>query len=83
MATTTIRINATTRETLRQLAARSGRSMQEVLEAAIEEHRRRQFFADVNAAYEALRRDPAEWEVELAERRLTEGTLADGIATES
>ncbi|HEX8696305.1 MAG TPA: hypothetical protein VF746_28055 [Longimicrobium sp.] len=44
-----------------------------------EAERRRRFFAEVNAAYDALRADPAAWEEELAERRVWEATLMDGL----
>ncbi|MBI2941403.1 MAG: toxin-antitoxin system protein [Chloroflexi bacterium] len=79
MSTTTVRISEAARETLRALAAQMGEPMQRVLEKAIEEYRRRQFFEEVNAAYAALRSDPEAWEEELAERRLLEGTLTDDL----
>jgi hypothetical protein len=41
--------------------------------------RRRRFFAEVNAAYDALRADSAAWEKELAERRIWEATSMDGL----
>jgi hypothetical protein len=33
----------------------------------------------MNAAYAALRKDPATWADELGERALWDGTLADGL----
>ena len=79
MSSTTVRISETARETLRELAARSGQSMRDVLEMLIEERRRQHFFEEVNAAYEALRSNPEEWREELEERRSLEGTLTDGL----
>ena len=53
--------------------------MQRVLERAVENYRREQFYAEFNAAFERLRADPVAWEEELAERALLENTLADGL----
>ncbi|HEX5878079.1 MAG TPA: toxin-antitoxin system protein [Actinomycetota bacterium] len=53
--------------------------MQKVLERAVENDRREQFYAEFNGAFERLRADPVAWEEELAERAELEGTLADGL----
>ncbi|HLB12962.1 MAG TPA: toxin-antitoxin system protein [Dehalococcoidia bacterium] len=79
---TTIRINEEVRETLRELAAQEGLSMREVLQKVIHEYRRRHFFEQVNAAYAALQKNPGEWRAERDERKLLEGTLADGLDDE-
>lgn len=79
MATTTIRISRETQEVLRSLAAREGTPMQEVLEKAIEAYRRKRLLEMGNRAYAALKDDPKAWEQELAERKLWENTLADGL----
>jgi hypothetical protein len=79
MATTTIRISRQTQEILRSLAAREGTPMQEILEKAIESYRRKRLLEMGNLAYAALKDDPKAWEQELAERKLWENTLADGL----
>jgi predicted transcriptional regulator len=79
MGSTTVRVSDETHELLRKLAAATGEPMQRVLERAVENYRREQFFAELNAAYERLRADPVAWEEELAERALWETTLADGL----
>ncbi|MBI4494948.1 MAG: ribbon-helix-helix protein, CopG family [Chloroflexi bacterium] len=79
MASTTVRISEATRAILRDLAAQSGQSMQALIEQAVEDYRRRRFFEQVDAAYAALRANPDEWQAELQERALLEGTLADGL----
>jgi hypothetical protein len=53
--------------------------MQEVLEKAIEAYRRKRLLEMGNLAYAALKDDPKAWEQELAERKLWENTLADGL----
>jgi hypothetical protein len=44
-----------------------------------EKQRRYDVLVAANAAYQALRDNPREWQEELAERALWEGTLMDGI----
>jgi predicted transcriptional regulator len=79
MASTTVRVSAETHELLRKLAEASGEPLQKVLERAVENYRREQFFTELNAAYARLQADPVAWEEELAERALWESTLADGL----
>ena len=50
-----------------------------MLERAVENYRREQFFAELDAAYARRQADPVAWEEELAERALWESTLADGL----
>ena len=79
MASTTVRITEETHELLRKLAAATGEPLQKVLERAVENYRRQQFFAELDVAYERLRADPVAWAEELEERALWETTLADGL----
>jgi hypothetical protein len=73
----TVRISKVTRDTLRNLAARSGESMQTIIDRAIEGYRRQSFIEQANKAYLALRENPESWESERQERREWEATLAD------
>ncbi len=79
MRQTTVRITSETRGVLRSLARTEGRSMQAVLRSALEEYRRSRFVDAVDAGYAALRKDPAAWAAELAERELWEGASLDGV----
>jgi hypothetical protein len=79
MMTTTVRVSAETRAALRDLAAETGESMQEVLAKAVEAYRRRLFLEAANADYARLRADPRTWAEELEERRLWDATLLDGL----
>lgn len=54
--------------------------MQAVLEAALEHYRRQQLLAATNAAYAALRADPAQWAELERERAAWDQTIADGLA---
>jgi predicted transcriptional regulator len=82
MSSITVRLDAASRETLKELAARSGQSMQEVLRRAVEEYRRRVFLESVNLAYSRLRHDPRAWEQAGREREEWDSTAADGLGSE-
>jgi hypothetical protein len=79
MSETTIPISETALRQLREMAQWSQLSITEALERAIKEQYDRQFWAAVNAGYAALRADPKAWAEELAERRIWEATLMDGL----
>ncbi|HET8789458.1 MAG TPA: hypothetical protein VFO47_11995, partial [Actinomycetes bacterium] len=66
-----------------KLAASTGEPLQKVLERAVENYRREQFYAEFNAAFERLRADPVAWEEELAERpELEERSLTGSMICE-
>jgi hypothetical protein len=79
VASTTVRVSEHTHELLRKLAAATGEPLQKVLERAVENYRREQFFAELDAAYSRLQADPVAWAEELAERAELEATLGDGL----
>ncbi len=79
MNSLTVRITHSAHATLRALAEETDESMTEILDKAIEAYRRQQFLAGLNSDFAALRRDPAAWEDELAERKMWDATLADGL----
>jgi predicted transcriptional regulator len=79
MASTTVRVSEHTHELLHKLAAATGEPLQKVLERAVENYRRAQFFEELDAAYARLQADPVAWEEELAERAAWDATAADGL----
>lgn len=79
MTTDTVGISEKSRQTLRELAEQTGKSMQGILDAAIEDFRCKVFIDQVNAGYAALRADPAAWAEVEAERRSMAGSLMDGL----
>ncbi len=79
MTTTTVRISAKTHDTLRDLARAVGAPMQEIIEQAVEQYRRQRLLAATNAAYAALRADPAAWQEIKEEQTAWDVTLADGL----
>ncbi len=79
MASTTVRISAADKETLRHLSTETGRKMQELLGEAVELYRRTNFLHRVNAAFAGLKSDPDAWAAETEERTAWEATLSDGL----
>ena len=77
--TTTIRVSRRTRDTLQALAEQSGRSVQEVLEEAVEFYWGRRLLKATNVAYAGLRADPAAWQELQEERAEWDVTISDGL----
>ena len=80
MGYTTIRISSGAHQTLKRLAASGGRSMQSLLEDAVEVLRRQTFLEQLSADFGSLRADATEWKKVEAERKAWDATLADGLA---
>ena len=79
METTTIRVSLETRDLALSLARANGLSIQDVIALSVELYRRQKLLADVNAAYAALRSDPAAWSLVEEERSDWDATLQDGL----
>ena len=82
MPSTTVRIKPHSHQALRELARTSGKSLQDVLERAIEGYRRNRILDNVNDSYARLRSDQNRWREELDERALYENTLMEGLEDE-
>ncbi|MFB2897042.1 hypothetical protein ACE1CI_29355 [Aerosakkonemataceae cyanobacterium BLCC-F50] len=79
MESCTVAIGSTSYKTLQEMAARSGESIQEILDKAIEQYRRQKFLEEANNAYAALRNNPEAWANEIEEREAWDVTLTDGL----
>jgi hypothetical protein len=75
----TARVSEKTRRLLREMAERSGESMQTILEKAVEAYRRTVLLEQANRAYEKLRATPEAWREEEEERREWESVVGDGL----
>lgn len=73
-----VRVSDNLHQTLRRLATIQGKSMQMIIEQAVEEHRRKMFMTEMNAAFQALKDNPEAWQAEQDERKIWEQTLTDG-----
>jgi len=79
MPSQNVRISESAYQVLRQLAEMEKTTMQAVLDRILEEHRRKVFLKQANAAFAALKADSKAWKEEQAERELWDKTLADGV----
>ena len=79
MASATVRISEKTRKSLRELASKSGESMQTILDRAVEQYRRQRILEEGNAAYARLREDPVAWAAWQQELAAWDATLMDGL----
>ena len=74
----TTRISMYSHHILTELARATGKSMQDILDAAIETYRRQRFLDEASAAFDALKADPRAWKAEQDERRLWDAAAPDG-----
>ena len=58
MESSTIRVSRSTHALLRELAAKADATMADVVDRAVRDYQRRQFWADYHAAYAAIETDP-------------------------
>jgi len=79
MSAPTVRISEASHQILKGLAEQTGQTMMDVLEKALDTYRRKLFFEQLNAGYAELRADPEAWAEHLAERKLWDATLMDGL----
>ncbi len=79
MSASTVRIRAASHQRLKELADATGQTMMDVLDKAVEAYRRKLYFEQLNAGYAELRADPKAWAEHLAERKLWDETLMDGL----
>lgn len=74
---TQARISPETHKKLVRIAAETGKTQQEVIEAAVGSYEREMFLQQVNEGFARLRADPAAWREEEAEREAWDRTLDD------
>jgi hypothetical protein len=79
MSTLTVPISDKSHRILQELAEQTGQTTGEILDKALDAYRRKVFFDGLAADYAALKADPEAWAEELAERKLWEATLMDGL----
>jgi hypothetical protein len=75
----TMRILDTDHQIVQALAERTGKQQQEIIHEALDTYQRESLLDEINAGFARLRSQPAEWDVELQERKLWENTLSDGL----
>ncbi|KLU61150.1 hypothetical protein CEB3_c23700 [Peptococcaceae bacterium CEB3] len=76
---TTIRINPSTLQVLKQVALQAGEPVQTTLDKAVEAYRRQIFLQQANDAFAELKKKPELWQEELSERQEWEITYNDDL----
>jgi hypothetical protein len=79
MSAPSIFISEASHRILKELAEQTGQTMMDLLDKALDAYRRKLFFEQLNAGYAELRADPKAWADHLAERKLWDATLMDGL----
>jgi hypothetical protein len=79
MSASTVAISEASQRIIRELAEQTGQTTTEILDRALDAYRRQVFFEQLKTDYAALKADPEAWAEELAERKLWESTLMDGL----
>lgn len=75
----TIRISPAAHQSLTEMAKEANSSLQEVLDQAIENQRRRLLLERTNRGYSKLRENKKAWQAWQTELRQLDATLGDGI----
>ena len=78
----TIRVSRSTHELLRDLADKSNTTITAVVDEAVRDLQRKRFWAEFNAACEALQADPVGWADLRREDAAWDETLGDGLEEE-
>jgi hypothetical protein len=78
MGSSTVRISKTSNAILKEIASEERKTLQSILDEAIEDYRRHRFLQEANKAYSVLRKNPKSWEAELEERKQWDAALTDG-----
>ncbi len=79
MTSSTIRVDDKTLKIIRRISKEAGISMQEILDKAVEDYRRKQVLMEANEAYKVLRENPGKWKEEIEERQEWDTTIADNL----
>jgi hypothetical protein len=79
MSVATVRISEGSHQSLKELAQRTGQTMIEVLDQALEAYGRKLFFEQMNAGYAEMRADRSAWAEHLGERKSWDAALLDGL----
>lgn len=79
MATAMVRVSKAAWRTLKDLSERRGETMQEIVDKALEEYRRKLFLEEANRAFAEIRNNPQAWQEELEERKAWDAAIADGL----
>ena len=78
-SSTTVRVSDAAHALLKEIAEQSQTSMSAVIELALEEHRKRLFWAQARCEFEQLRSDANSWQAEQEEAEVWDASIGDGL----
>lgn len=76
-----IKVSASSYYALKELSKIEKESIQAIVEKILKEYQVKKFFEQVKSSYENM--SDADWQDEMEERKLFEGTLTDGMEDEA
>ena len=77
--TTTIRVKRESYDTMKLIAKEKKMTMQDILDEALKDYKKKTFFDNLNTAYTILKNDPKIRKEELKETEAWDNTLLDGL----
>jgi hypothetical protein len=77
-----VRVSESTHEILRSLSSQEGKSMQDILDKAVEDYRRKAFLEGLSDDYRLLQESPEAWAEHEEEMALWNNVMTDGINNE-
>lgn len=77
-----VRVSENTHQTLRSISLKDGETMQDIIDKAVEDYRRKRFLQGLSQDYQTLQQDPEVWKVHEEETALWDNTLEDGLSNE-
>ena len=77
--TSTVRINRETYNDLKDLAKKQQKSMQQIIDLAIKNYKKIEYFHELNLSYSRLKENSELWEEEIEERNIWDTTLLDDL----
>jgi hypothetical protein len=77
-----VRVSENTHEMLRSLSTKEGKSMQDIIDQAVEDYRRKAFLEGLSDDYRLLRENPEDWKEHEEEMTLWDNALEDGLNNE-
>jgi hypothetical protein len=76
---TTVRVNRQTYNEIKVLADKQHKNMQNIIDLAIKQYKKIQYFQELNLSFSRLKENKEAWDEEKNERKMWDSTLADGL----
>jgi len=76
---TTVRVNRQTYNEIKNLADKQNKNMQNIIDLAIKQYKKIQYFQELNLSFSRLKENKESWDEEKNERKMWDSTLVDGL----